>query len=126
MSVQPIHGAADAHAPRDIARMVEHLGVAKAKTATLTVLALSVLAGAFVALGAIFFTVVMTGSELGFGVTRLLGGLAFSLGLILIVIGGAELFTGNNLIAMAWASHEITTRQVLRNWFVVYIGNVVG
>ncbi|HEX6789728.1 MAG TPA: formate/nitrite transporter family protein [Candidatus Krumholzibacteria bacterium] len=126
MSVQPIHGATDAHAPRDIARMVEHLGVAKARTATLTVLALSVLAGAFVALGAIFFAVVMTGSELGFGVTRLLGGLSFSLGLILIVIGGAELFTGNVLMAMAWASRLVSTRDVVRNWVLVYIGNALG
>lgn len=70
--------------------------------------------------------VVSTGSTLGFGVTRLLGGLSFCLGLVLVVIGGAELFTGNNLMAMAWASRLISTREVLRNWVLVYLGNLVG
>src|SRR5215510_9469764 len=95
---------ADAHPPREIAHLVENLGVAKARTDTVTLLALAVLAGAFISLGALFFTVVITGSSLGFGVTRLLGGLSFCLGLVLVVVAGAELFTGNNLLAMAWAS----------------------
>lgn len=72
------------------------------------------------------FTVVVTGSALGFGPTRLLGGVSFSLGLILVVVAGAELFTGNNLIAMAWASRLIGTREVMRNWLLAYVGNVVG
>ena len=63
---------------------------------------------------------------LPFGVTRLLGGLVFSLGLILVIVGGAELFTGNNLIVMAWASGRISWVQVLRNWLIVYVGNFVG
>lgn len=126
MTGQPVPITTDAHAPRDIARMVQHLGVAKAKTATLTVLVLSVLAGAFVSLGALFFTVMVTDSSLGFGVTRLLGGLSFSLGLILVVIAGAELFTGNILMAMAWASRLIGARDILRNWMLVYLGNVIG
>jgi formate/nitrite transporter len=120
---QPHH---DAFSPREIAHRVKNTGVAKAKTDTLTMLVLSVLAGAFISLGALFFIVATTGSTLGFGITRLVGGLAFSLGLILVVVGGAELFTGNNLIAMAWASHLVTTRQVLRNWAIVYLGNVIG
>jgi formate/nitrite transporter len=118
--------AIDAHAPREIARRVEELGVAKTKTTTLTLLALSIIAGAFISLGALFFTVMVTGSPLGFGVTRLLGGLSFSLGLILVVVGGAELFTGNILMAMAWASRLVGTREVVRNWVLVYIGNVIG
>jgi formate transporter len=118
--------AADAHPPRDIARMVQRLGVAKAQTDTITLGVLSVLAGAFVSLGALFFTVVVTGSRLGFGVTRLVGGICFSLGLILVVVAGAELFTGNNLLAMAWASRLIRTREVLRNWLIAYTGNVIG
>jgi formate/nitrite transporter len=77
-------------------------------------------------MGALFFTVVVTGNNLGFGLTRLLGGLSFSLGLILVVVAGAELFTGNNLIAMAWASDRIGIREVMRNWVLVYLGNVVG
>jgi formate/nitrite transporter len=118
--------AADAHPPRDIARMVERLGVAKARTDTVTLGVLAVLAGAFISLGALFFTVVITGSAFGFGITRLIGGLSFCLGLILVVVAGAELFTGNNLLAMAWASRLIATRDVLRNWVIVYCGNAIG
>ena len=112
--------------PREIAARVATIGVAKARANTLTLLVLAILAGAFISLGALFFTFVTTGSTLGFGVTRLLGGLSFSLGLILVVVGGAELFTGNNLLAMAWASRLISTREVLRNWVLVYLGNLVG
>lgn len=115
-----------ARAPREIARQVEQAGVAKAHTDTLTLFVLAVLAGAFISLGALLYTFVVTGSTLGFGWTRWLGGLAFSLGLILTVVAGAELFTGNNLIAMAWASGLIDTRAVLRNWTIVYAGNVAG
>lgn len=116
----------DAYPPREIARRVERLGVAKAHTDTLTLLVLAVLAGAFISLGALFFTVVVTQASLGFGVTRLLGGLSFCLGLVLVVVAGAELFTGNNLIAMAWASSLISTRDVMRNWLLTYVGNVIG
>lgn len=116
----------DAHPPREIARKVESLGVAKAKTDGLTLLVLAILAGAFISLGALFFTAVVTESTAGWGVTRLLGGLSFSLGLVLVVVAGAELFTGNNLVAMAWASGLVGTRDVLRNWGIVYVGNVVG
>jgi formate/nitrite transporter len=116
----------DAYAPHEIARKVEQLGVAKAHTDALTLFVLAVLAGAFISLGALFFAVVITETNLGFGVTRLLGGLSFSLGLILVVVAGAELFTGNNLIAMAWASGLIAAREVTRNWFLAYVGNVIG
>jgi formate/nitrite transporter len=118
--------SADAHPPREIAGMVESLGVAKAHTDSLTLLVLAGLAGAFISLGALFFTVVVTDAHFGFGVTRLLGGMSFSLGLILVVVAGAELFTGNNLLAMAWASGLIGSRDVLRNWLLVYVGNVIG
>jgi len=116
----------DAYPPQEIARRVERLGVAKARADTLTLLVLSVLAGAFISLGALLFTVVVTGSSLGFGPTRLLGGVGFCLGLILVVVAGAELFTGNNLIAMAWASRMIGAREVMRNWLLTYVGNVIG
>lgn len=124
MNMEPFQG--DAYPPAEIARKVEQLGAVKAHTDTLTLLVLAILAGAFISLGALFFTVVVTGSELGFGVTRMLGGLSFCLGLILVVVAGAELFTGNNLIAMAWACGLIRTREVLRNWLIVYLGNVAG
>ncbi len=116
----------EAYGPGEIARRVRSVGVTKARADALTLLVLGVLAGSFIALGALFFTFVVTGSTLGFGVTRLLGGLAFSLGLILVVVAGAELFTGNNLVVMAWASRMITGRELLRNWVIVYAGNVVG
>jgi len=120
----------DAYAPAQIAMRVREVGETKASMPVFTMFALAVLAGAFVALGALFFTVTVTtgasGQPMAFGLTRLAGGLTFSLGLILVVVGGAELFTGNNLIAMAWASGRVTTRQVMRNWGWVYLGNLVG
>jgi len=112
--------------PREIARRVATMGVAKARAPALTLLVLALLAGAFISLGGLFYVFVTSDSNLGFGVTRLLGGLSFSLGLILVVVGGAELFTGNNLLAMAWASRLINLREVLRNWLIVYAGNVLG
>lgn len=111
----------DAWSPQEIAGRVEDAGVSKARAGALTLFVLAVLAGAFIALGAVFFTAVVAG-----GGSRLVGGLAFCLGLILVVVAGAELFTGNNLIAMAWASGRIRTRELLRNWILVYAGNVVG
>lgn len=121
-----IPGTIDSYPPVEIARRVEKQGLAKARTDTLTLFVLAVLAGAFISLGAMAYVVVVTDSTLGFGLTRLVGGLSFSLGLILVVVAGAELFTGNNLIAMAWASRLISTRDVLRNWIIVYTGNVFG
>jgi formate/nitrite transporter len=112
--------------PARIAELVEQVGVVKAKLPLDRMITLAFLAGAFIALGAVYYTVVVTGSELGFGPTRLLGGLAFSLGLILVVVGGAELFTGNALIVMAWADQKITLAELLRNWLVVYVGNFAG
>ncbi len=120
----------DAYAPAQIAMRVREVGVTKATMPVLTMFALATLAGAFVALGALFFTITMTTSTTGqppaFGLMRVAGGITFSLGLILVVVGGAELFTGNNLIAMAWASGRVTTQQVMRNWGWVYLGNLVG
>jgi len=120
----------DAYAPAQIAMRVREVGVTKATMPVLTMFALAILAGAFIALGALFFTITMTTGRTGqppaFRLMRLAGGITFSLGLILVVVGGAELFTGNNLIAMAWASGRVTTQQVMRNWGWVYLGNLVG
>jgi formate transporter len=117
----------DALPPVEMARKAEQVGVVKAGMSAANTFALSVLAGAFIAMGAIFATTVTTGgSEMPFGVVRLLGGVAFALGLILVVVAGAELFTGNNLIVMAWASGRVRTGRVLRNWAIVYLGNFVG
>jgi formate/nitrite transporter FocA (FNT family) len=117
----------DALPPRDMARKAEQLGAAKAAMPAADTFALGVLAGAFIALGAMFATTVTAGgSSLPYGVGRLVGGLAFSLGRILVVVAGAELFTGNNLIVMAWASRKVSAARLLRNWTIVYAGNFAG
>jgi formate transporter len=117
----------DALLPAEMATRAAYVGERKAEAPALTMFTLSVLAGAFIALGAVFATNTAAGtSALPFGVAKLLTGLVFCLGLILVVVGGAELFTGNNLIVMAWASGKVTTRSLLRNWAIVYVGNFVG
>ncbi len=116
----------DAYAPKEIALKVETVGVAKAHMATLPLLMLGLLAGAFIGLGGLFFVIVKSDASLSFAISQLLGGLVFCLGLILVVIAGAELFTGNNLLAMAWADGQITSREVWRNWVLVCAANLVG
>ena len=116
----------DASAPDEMARRVLDLGVAKARLTAPDTIALAVLAGAFIGIGAAFATLAMTDTGLGLGPARVLGGVTFSLGLILVVVAGAELFTGNNLVAMAWASRFITTGALLRNWVLVFMGNLIG
>jgi formate transporter len=119
----------DALPPQKMASRMEEVGVAKTKLRADTMFTLAILAGAFIGCGAIFATVVTTGLGavgMGFGVIKLLGGLVFCLGLIAVVVAGAELFTGNNLIIMAFASKRITLIRLLRNWVIVYIGNFVG
>ncbi|MGB8981708.1 MAG: formate/nitrite family transporter [Anaerolineales bacterium] len=130
----------DALLPAEMAARAEYLGVRKAEMPIFKMFMLSVLAGAFIALGAIFATTIGAGgmavtaadgavafnTGLPYGVTRLLMGVVFCLGLILVVVGGAELFTGNNLIVMAWANGKVTGQALLRNWVIVYLGNFVG
>lgn len=116
----------DLYRPAEIADLVEKAGVAKATAPLHALVALSVLAGAFIAFGAAFYTVAMTGADPGFGPARVLGGVVFSLGLILVVVGGAELFTGNALIVMAFVDGKVTAGGLARNWSIVYLGNAVG
>ena len=116
----------DAYAPAEIAQRVETVGVAKARLPLVKMVLLGVLAGAFIGLGAMFSLLVTSDPTLGFAASRVLGGLAFSLGLLLVVVAGAELFTGNNLLMMAWADGRITTRELLRNWVVVCLANFAG
>jgi formate transporter len=116
----------EAYSPAEMAARVERAGVSKVHLPVLPLLALSILAGVFIAFGAMFYTLAITGSGFGFGPSRLLGGVAFSLGLVLVIVGGAELFTGNSLIVMAWASRRITLSALLRNWGIVYAGNFAG
>ena len=117
----------DSFLPPEMAKKAEDIGVRKAELPALKMFLLAILAGAFIALGAIFCTTTLAGSAvLPYGLARLLGGLSFCLGLILVVVSGAELFTGNNLIVMAWASGRVSTAALLRNWGIVYVGNFIG
>ncbi len=116
----------DAYAPQQIADRVNDFALVKARMPLLTLWMLGMLAGAFIGLGAMLFALVASDASLGFAAKRLLGGVAFSLGLILVTVAGAELFTGNNLLAMAWASGRVSAAQVLRNWLVVGLANFAG
>lgn len=116
----------DAYSPREVSEKIQSLGVAKARLGFLQTVMLAILAGAFIGLGALFFTLVASDATLGFAAARVLGGFVFSLGLILVTVGGAELFTGNNLMAMAWAERRIRSGELLRNWVIVFAGNAVG
>lgn len=116
----------DALSPSEVALLVETRGVAKATAPIVITFVLGVVAGAFIALGGVFAITIGTGSELGFGPTRWLAGVGFSLGLILVVVAGAELFTGNNLIVMSTVTGNVGVRRLLANWGVVYLGNAIG
>lgn len=116
----------DAYSPKEIASRVETVGVGKANLNFMAKFTLSLLAGVFIAFGAILFTLVVHDSKMSFGLTQFIGGLSFCLGLILVVVAGAELFTGNNLLVMAYISKKITLRQILENWVIVYSGNFIG
>ena len=116
----------DAFSPAEIAEKVETVGVKKAALPLLSMIMLGVLAGAFIGLGALYFVLVSSDPALSFAISRVLGGVVFSLGLLLVIVAGAELFTGNNLLAMAWADGRISTAKLLRNWAVVCGANFVG
>lgn len=118
----------DALLPKEMAEKAERIGADKTRLPVLSLLTLAILAGAFIAFGAMFSTIAVAAAEahLPFGAVRVLAGLTFSLGLILVVVGGAELFTGNNLMVMAWAGGKISMGDMLRAWALVYIGNFVG
>ncbi len=116
----------DAYQPSEIARRIEEAGVRKAHLPFVRLMTLAVLAGAFIALGGAFYTVTIAGADPISGPVRLLGGAAFSLGLILVIVGGAELFTGNALIVMAWVDRRVSLQELSRNWVIVYCGNLIG
>jgi formate/nitrite transporter len=116
----------DAYKPAEIAALIETAGVAKANLPLHRLLTLAMLAGAFIGFGAAFSCVAMAGADPTFGPARVLGGVVFSLGLILVVVGGAELFTGNALMVMAAVDRRITLPALFRNWGIVYLGNLIG
>lgn len=113
--------------PPEVANKAIAVGIKKAGLDFWTMFVLALFGGAFIAFGAILATVVGTnGAEFPYGVNALLKGLIFTVGLVLVIVAGAELFTGNNLMLMAVLSKKITTGKMLRNWGVVYLGNLVG
>jgi formate/nitrite transporter len=116
----------DAYRPAEIAELIEVAGVAKAALPAGQTFVLALLAGAFIGFGAAAYTMVMTGADPAFGPARLLGGAVFSLGLILVIVGGAELFTGNALMVMAAVDRRIAPSRLFRNWAIVYAGNLAG
>jgi len=116
----------DAFSPAQIAEKIEQVGVSKARLSLLQMVLLGMLAGAFISLGALYFVLVVSDDTLGFAASRVLGGVVFSLGLLLVVVAGAELFTGNNLLMMAWADGRISSYALLRNWLVVCAANFAG
>lgn len=118
---------ADQPSSADIAEFAVRNGLMKAEFPFTRTVTLGIAAGMFIAFGAMYLTMVTTGNDgLGFGLGRMLGGLAFSLGLILVVVVGAELFTGNNLLVMAWSTQRISAGRLLSNWGVVYGANFIG
>lgn len=116
----------DAFSPSEVAQRIENVGVTKARLNLLPLFLLGILAGAFIGLGAMLFVLVKADSSLSFASSAVLGGLVFSLGLLLVIVAGAELFTGNNLLVMAWADGRLSSLEVLRNWFWVCLANFVG
>jgi len=115
-----------AYSPAEIKEAVEKVGVKKANLPFLTSFMLAIVAGGGIGFGALYYTVVASDPTLGFATVRVLGGFVFTLGLALVLVGGAELFTGNNLIVMAWASGKVSTGTMLGNWAIVYLGNLFG
>jgi formate transporter len=131
--VKPPDGGMGAHGfdallPAEMAQKAEQIGAQKTRQDVLSLFVLAILAGAFIALGAMFATTVLAGADgtMPYGIGRLLAGIVFCLGLILVIVGGAELFTGNTLIVMAWAAGEIRLMEMLRVWLIAYVGNFVG
>jgi len=116
----------DAHKPAEIARLIRQAGIAKANMPLLQLITLSMLGGAFISFGALFYTQTTAGFDELNGALKLIGGISFSLGLILVVVGGAELFTGNTMIVMAYVDRKISRAALIRNWIIVFIGNLIG
>ncbi len=114
--------------PDQIANRAEETAVLKSQSRFVSTFLLAILAGMYIGFGGIFSVVAVTGMSgtWPFGIMKLVQGLAFSLGLILVVVGGAELFTGNMLMIIAWAQHKISLISMLRNWCIVYLGNFLG
>ena len=122
----PHPATADFFLPGEVARRIEAANVQRATLPVRSLLLLGLLGGLYIAFGGALATLVLTDNGLGFGLGRLTAGLAFSLGLIMLVVAGGELFTGNNLMVVAYASRKISGRALLRNWVLAYAANAAG
>lgn len=116
----------NSYSPPEIAERVQNIGVVKARLPLLQTIMLGILAGVFIGLGALYYALILSDATLSFATARIAGGVCFSMGLLIVAVAGAELFTGNNLLAMAWASRSITTKELLRNWALVCVANLAG
>lgn len=116
----------DAYEPSEMADQVGLVGISKTNLGTLTMLGLGILAGVFIALGAQLSILATHTATSNYGLNQLIGGVAFTLAMVLIVIIGAELFTGNPLVAMSFMAQKITGRALARNLIIVFIGNFIG
>ncbi|MEN3929834.1 formate/nitrite transporter family protein [Microvirga sp. W0021] len=114
--------------PDGVALLAEDVGVKKTQYDTVTILVLAILGGAFISIGGLFATVAQAGSAgmVAFGLAKVVGGFVFATGLILVVVAGAQLFTSDALMVMAWSSGRITGRAMMRVWVLVWLGNLVG
>lgn len=114
-------------APAEVAQATINGGVKKANLSVLQMLLLGTFAGIFVGLGAhADITVIQTLGKIDVGIAKLVGAAVFPVGLMLVLMAGAELFTGNNLMTLALMDKKITLNKMLKNWFFVYLGNLIG
>ena len=116
----------DALTPKEITEKVLGLGVTKSSMDLRTQLPLTVLAGFYIGLGGLFCTLFMSDSTLPFAVQKFMGGAVFSLGLYLVLVAGAELYTGNTMLAGAAVDGRISWGAAVMNWVRVWLGNFVG
>jgi Formate/nitrite family of transporters len=129
MGVEPIAKqplGPEAYTPQEIEAAVEKLGVKKAHSTVMASLGQAFLAGMYIGFGGLFFCIVLADTTLGFAAQRILGGLVFALGLGLVAVAGAELFTGNCLLTMAWFQGQIKSWEVGKNWVIIWFGNLIG
>lgn len=126
MGVEPLVKSADCFSPQQIEENVEKLGVKKAHSPFMASLLQAFLAGMYIGFGGLFFCIVLADNTLGFAAQRLLGGLVFALGLGLVAVAGAELFTGNCLLTMAWFQGQIKSWEIAKNWVIIWVGNLIG
>lgn len=115
-----------ANTPEQILEQSLDVSKKKVQKSFLSSFLLGVLAGAFIGFGALFYTIIKSDSTYSFATKQVLGGFVFSVGLILVVVAGAELFTGNNLIAIGWAEKKVSTQQMMRNWLIIFFSNLLG